>query len=230
LRKLNPETAMMVSDIKIGYPKRIQKAREDFEAGIRKDRATVFFAIFESDLPESEKVSRRLVSEAAALVGAGTETTAGVLGILTFYLLSKPEILAQLRAELKTVVDDPRSIPNWAALEQLPYLGAVIVEALRLSMGVSVRIPRNAPDEDLVYRGTWTPLNTQNPVDVEYIIPRGTDIGMSSSIMNLDERVFPNAEEFIPSRWLDENGKRRKDLDRYLFSFGKGSRQCLGMK
>jgi cytochrome P450 len=190
----------------------------------------LFRAIFESEMPAEEKDVSRLASEAAAFLGAGTETTAWVLGVLTYHLVSKPEIRSRLTNELETVVDDSKSLPSWATLEQLPYLSAVITEAIRLSMGVSIRLPRSAPEEDLVYRGTWAPLDSKREVEVAYVIPRGTDIGMSSNIMHRDERLFPNAEEFNPSRWLDEEGKRRRDLDKYILSFGKGSRQCIGMK
>jgi hypothetical protein len=53
---------------------------------------------------------------------------------------------------------------------------------------------------------------------------------MTSVIMHADENVFPNADEFIPDRWLKEDGTRRTDLERYLMSFSKGSRQCIGIK
>ena len=55
-------------------------------------------------------------------------------------------------------------------------------------------------------------------------------ISMSAVVMNHNESVFPDSHEFIPERWLDAQGQRRKDLDRCLMSFSKGSRQCLGIK
>ena len=55
-------------------------------------------------------------------------------------------------------------------------------------------------------------------------------ISMGAFVMNHVESVFPDSYEFIPERWLDAQGQRRKDLDRYLLSFSKGSRQCLGIK
>lgn len=191
---------------------------------------TLFRAIFESDLPPEEKEIRRLVSEAAALLGAGTETTATALATLTFYILSEPEILSRVTAELQTVVPNPHELPAWTTLEQLPYLSAVISEGIRLAMGVSFRLPRNAPEEDLVYHGRWTPPGSAQEVQLTYVIPRGFDIGMSANIMHRDERVFPGALAFKPERWLDEHGKRRKSLDKYIFSFGKGSRQCIAIK
>ncbi|KAJ0344066.1 hypothetical protein KNSL1_009713 [Colletotrichum chrysophilum] len=41
--------------------------------------------------------------------------------------------------------------------------------------------------------------------------------------------IFPEPQTFKPERWLEAE-RRGKRLDKYLVSFGKGSRQCLGMK
>lgn len=45
--------------------------------------------------------------------------------------------------------------------------------------------------------------------------------------MHRDEHFFPEPEKFDPTRWTDPDVC--KALDKYLFSFGKGSRQCVGM-
>ncbi|KAH6607012.1 cytochrome p450 [Trichoderma cornu-damae] len=144
--------------------------------------------------------------------------------VLTFYLLDKPQICAKVRTELETIVEDPTHLPPWEVLEKLPYLSGVILEGIRLSHGVSGRMPRIAPDEDMVYRGVW------NSTDVTYVIPRGWAIGTSSPLIHTHESIFPQPLEFIPERWLDENNHRRRDLEAYIMSFGKGSRVCLGMQ
>ncbi|KAF0327386.1 major facilitator superfamily transporter [Colletotrichum asianum] len=62
-----------------------------------------------------------------------------------------------------------------------------------------------------------------------YVIPRGYAIGMSAVIAHHDESVYPESHAFVPERWLDENGRHRKELDRALLAFSKGSRGCLGI-
>uniref|UniRef100_L7IX09 Trichodiene oxygenase n=1 Tax=Pyricularia oryzae (strain P131) TaxID=1143193 RepID=L7IX09_PYRO1 len=186
-------------------------------------RPTVFGSLLESDLPEEEKSGARLTDEAGAVVGAGTETTSWSLSVMTYHLLAKPEVLQRLQDELRQVVDDPKNLPPWSVLEALPYLGAVIQEGLRLSYGVSSRTARVATEEDLVYRGEFRgrPL--------EYVIPRGTAVGMSAAITHHDERVYPNSHEFIPERWLkDKDDPQRKEAERALLAFSKGSRGCPG--
>lgn len=42
----------------------------------------------------------------------------------------------------------------------------------------------------------------------------------------MDPSIFPEPTEFRPERWLDSNNR----LDKYLVAFGRGTRQCLGMK
>ncbi|KAL1647796.1 hypothetical protein SLS58_002597 [Diplodia intermedia] len=58
-------------------------------------------------------------------------------------------------------------------------------------------------------------------------LPYLTIVGMSSWLMHRNEDAFPDPMNFDPSRWLNPEDARR--LDRYMVSFGKGSRQCVGM-
>jgi hypothetical protein len=59
--------------------------------------------------------------------------------------------LAKLKAELKEAIPDPSAPLSIKAMEQLPYLSAMITEGLRLSMGTSNRQERVCPDEILVF-------------------------------------------------------------------------------
>jgi cytochrome P450 len=45
--------------------------------------------------------------------------------------------------------------------------------------------------------------------------------------MHRNESIFPAPERFDPGRWLDPLAVRGRD--KHLVSFGKGSRQCVGM-
>ncbi|KAH8757997.1 cytochrome P450, partial [Diaporthe sp. PMI_573] len=143
--------------------------------------------------------------------------------VIIFYLLSQPGILSRLTTELKGAFSEEREF-SWVELEKIPYLKGVIMEGLRLSYGVSGRTPRIAQYEDLVYRGSAKDTNK-----VDYIIPRGFAVGMSSAIMHHNEEVFPNSDVFLPERWSEQDQNRYTNLDRCLLSFSRGSRQCLGM-
>ncbi|CAH0019606.1 unnamed protein product [Clonostachys rhizophaga] len=108
---------------------------------------------------------------------------------------------------------------SWCELEQQSYLNAVIYEGLRLSYGMSSRLTLVPRNENLYYQNGG----------YQYVVPRGTAIGMSASIAHHDENVFPNSYEFVPERWIDDRGQKNKALEKYMTCFGRGTRQCLGM-
>jgi len=56
-----------------------------------------------------------------------------------------------------------------------------------------------------------------------------TPVSQTPYLALMNPYIFPNPEKFDPDRWITaaQNGRR---LDRYLVSFARGSRQCLGIK
>jgi cytochrome P450 len=92
-----------------------------------------------------------------------------------------------------------------------------VKEGLRMNMGVTSRLPRCAPDRDTQYNGI--------------VIPRGTPVSMSIPDVHDNAEIFLEPKTFKPERWLSDDGKQSSTkLDRWLCSFSKGTRQCLGMK
>jgi cytochrome P450 len=114
---------------------------------------------------------------------------------------------------------DPANL-KWTDLEQRPYVWAVIHESLRMMPGVSHRSARIAPEEELFYKS--------QDGKTEWVIPRGTPIGMTSMMNHFDEALFPEPNEFIPERWLLPDGQPNHKLQKFLIAFGKGTRSCLG--
>lgn len=220
---MGPDVEMLVTVMQDRIPAMISKTWEDHAAGINRERDALYLDILQSKvLSENEKTMPRMAGEGMAIMNAGTETTSWTLSVITFFLLSRPAILHRLTEELEAAVPDAKHL-SWQVLEKLPYLNGVIMEGLRLSYGVSARSPRIATEEDLVYRGA------DGETKFEYVIPRGWAIGMSSALVHHNEGVFPENDKFVPERWLDDNGNRKRDLEKYLISFSRGSRACLGM-
>lgn len=172
----------------------------------------MFRELLDSKLPPEEKTPGRLAAEAQVLVSAGSETTAKALTVATFKLLTNPDVLEKLKAELETAlqVPDHSSAISLEQVQQLPYLTGVIKESLRLAYGVVGRLQRIWPAEDMLFH--------------EWTIPAGTPVSMTSYDVHHDEAIFPKSHGFHPERWIDD-----PTLDRYLVSFGKGSRHCVGM-
>jgi cytochrome P450 len=118
---------------------------------VNHDKVNIFHRLLQSDLPESEKTPERLAQESVLLAGAGTHTTAWAMTVASFYLLSQPDTLKKLKAELESSLPNPFAPAALGTLEQLPYLTAVIKEGLRLSLGASSRLPRIMIDKPIKF-------------------------------------------------------------------------------
>ncbi|TRX88990.1 hypothetical protein FHL15_010112 [Xylaria flabelliformis] len=173
---------------------------------------SLFHHVANSDMPASEKSEERLTKEAQLLLGGGTVTSARVISCATFYILTLPDVAKRLSEELRQPMAQwPSHVPSWADLERLPFLQAVIKEALRVDFGVMTRLPRISPDVPLQYK--------------QYTIPAGVPVGMSSYFMHTDPEIFPKPFDFIPERWL---GSVNPLMNRNFVPFTRGSRTCLG--
>ncbi|GFF32239.1 trichodiene oxygenase [Aspergillus udagawae] len=182
----------------------------------RNDSArTIFHRLTDPSIPPEERSLARIQDEAFIILAAGTETTARTLTIATFYMANEPRIWKKLRDELQSsVLPTLSSTATWTELEKLPYLNAVINEALRLSYGAVIRLPRVAPTETLKYK--------------DYAIPPGTPVSMSTYFVHQDPSIFPDPQTFRPERWIEASDQPER-LTKYIVSFTRGSRICLGM-
>ena len=54
-------------------------------------------------------------------------------------------------------------------------------------------------------------------------------VGQSTYLVHTDPTLFPEPYRFNPGRWV-EAAQQGIPLNKYLVSFTKGSRQCLGIK
>ncbi|KHN95530.1 Cytochrome P450 [Metarhizium album ARSEF 1941] len=175
----------------------------------------VFTTLLNSDLPAAEKSYQRLSDEGKSLMGAGSETTSWTLTLLLWYVARDARILSRLREELRDMPggdggDGGGSLLKW--LEQRRYLSAVVNEALRFDHGAIGRLPRIAR-EPLRYR--------------DWVVPAGTPLSSTNYWVHMDESIFPDPHRFSPERWLDAE-RAGFPLQKYLVSFSKGSRQCVG--
>jgi len=163
---------------------------------------------------------QRVLALTVANMFAGSDTTAISLRSIFYHLLRNPDDLATLHGELEEQKrlgnfkgDD--GLVEWEAVRNLPFLTAVIKEALRLHPAVGLPLERIVPSRGITVCDTF--------------IPGGTIIGCSAWTIHQDSGVFgPSAESFRPRRWLDVSPQQRREMDNMLFSFGAGSRTCIG--
>ncbi|KPI46010.1 Trichodiene oxygenase [Cyphellophora attinorum] len=164
-------------------------------------------------LPASDQRPRTVFDMALVLFTAGFETTAYTFETAVYHTLANTNVHERLLAELSNACPNAQDMPTWLELEKLPYLSAVISESLRLSIGQMLRISRRNMKEDMTYK--------------QWVIPKGTIIGMSTRHIHYDKGIFPDPDRFDPERWL--KGEESKHLHKYLVSFSKGARRCMGM-
>ncbi|KAI0124105.1 cytochrome P450 [Xylariales sp. AK1849] len=175
---------------------------------------TIFEEYKTNKLPPEEKSPNRIFQVALMVMGAGAGTPSYVLDIATYYILADPAIRDRVKADLASVwpnADTPA--PEVAVLEGLPFLRGCIKEALRLALGPMARLQRLNPHEEMRFR--------------EWIIPKGTPIGMTHRFIHHNPDIYPDPFEFRPERWMQ--GDKSRELERYLVTFSRGSRQCLAI-
>ncbi|PYH95475.1 cytochrome P450 [Aspergillus ellipticus CBS 707.79] len=150
----------------------------------------------------------QIAAECKDHMAAGIDTTGDGLCFL-MWELSQPqnmEFQDCLYKELCSVTDD-------TSIDRLPYLDAIIKEALRCSPPIPMSFPRYVP------RGGRT-------IDGEFI-PEGTIVSCQPyTVHRLNEQIFPEPDRFNPNRWLEEEGLHERN--RLFFAFGTGGRGCTG--
>jgi cytochrome P450 len=155
-----------------------------------------------------------LHDETMTLMLAGHETTANLLTWAFFLLSEYPQEAALLREELRDALGDRPA--GYADLPQLHRLHAVVAETLRLF-----------PPAWVLEREALERLEIDG-----WPVPVGATLLTSQFAMHRDPRWWPDGDEFVPSRWLDADGRFSEDQPGVprgaWFPFGAGTRICIG--
>ena len=160
----------------------------------------------------------RVLSYATSNVNAGADTTAITLTAIFYYLLKNPTTLKKLESEILTAasaVAPSSPCISWTSAQNLPYLSAVIKEALRMHPAVGLPLERIVPPSGLTLHSTR--------------IPAGTIIGANPWVIHRNRTIFgPDADQWRPERWIDSDEATLKLMNRSSFAFGGGTRTCIG--
>jgi cytochrome P450 len=162
----------------------------------------------------------RVLALTVANMIAGSDTTAISLRAIFYNLIRNPDKLAKLHAELEEVNKkrDGRErddLFTWNELRELPYLSAVINESLRTHPAAGLPLERITPAGGVQIG--------------DFLFPGGTNIGCSAWVLHLDEQIWgPKPDCWIPERWTDASAAQKSEMKTSLFSFGAGSRTCIG--
>ncbi|KAJ6257452.1 Cytochrome P450 monooxygenase [Drechslerella dactyloides] len=158
----------------------------------------------------------RVIAYTTTNIVAGSDSTAITLRAIFYHLLRNPETMKTLLKELDAALqlgNISRRV-TWPESQTLPYLDAVVKEALRIHPAVGL------PLERIVTK----------PVVIEGCeIPIGTTVGVNAWVMHQDKTVFgDDADIWRPERWINASDEQKKLMNRGLFAFGGGTRLCIG--
>lgn len=165
----------------------------------------------------------RILSYMLVNLAAGADTTAVSLRSIFYLSLKHPSVYSRLEAEVLGASFSKVPTP-YSEARKLPYLEAVIRECLRYLPGNCFAQERYVPKGGLTLP------------DGSYV-PEGTAIGFNAYVLHRNKDVWgPNAEEFVPERWLQADGEdsnafeeRLQKMNNADLSFSAGSRKCIGM-
>ncbi|KAL8225503.1 hypothetical protein R6Q57_018060 [Mikania cordata] len=144
---------------------------------------------------------------------AGTDTTFTSLEWAISELLRHPRAMQELRQEALEIGHGRSSIPE-ENLDKMPYLKAVIKEALRLHTPIPLLVPRES---------------TQDVKLLGYDIPSGTQVLVNAYAIARDPSNWEEPEEFKPERFLN-NPIDYKGFHFELIPLGAGRRGCPGIQ
>jgi cytochrome P450 len=143
---------------------------------------------------------------------AGAETTSGVLAWWMLAMVTYPEVQKRAQAELDAVVGRSRT-PTFADLPHLPYIRAMVKEALRWQPVGPVGLPHLSTEDDW-YEGMF--------------IPKGTIVMANVWHLNRDPELYgADSEHFNPARFFDTPCPPETREEGHV-TYGFGRRVCVG--
>ncbi|KAF9463856.1 benzoate para-hydroxylase [Collybia nuda] len=148
-----------------------------------------------------------LTAETVTLLIAGSDTTSNSLTAIIHLIITHPRIYTKLVTILEESIGD--NVPEYNQVKDIQYLDATIDEGLRHYATTAIGLHRSVPEQGTICCGKY--------------FPPGTEMSVPAWTIQHDQSIWGDPETFRPERWLES-----KELHRYLLTFGKGPRACLG--
>ncbi|KAG2051336.1 cytochrome P450 [Suillus hirtellus] len=146
---------------------------------------------------------------AAALYAGGSDTTVSTINAFFLAMTLFPDVQKKAQAEIDAVIG-PDRLPSFADQDTLPYIGALVKEALRWHSVIPTGFAHCVSKDD-IHDG--------------YYIPKGSMIMTNIWFMLNDPKRYTNPSQFNPERFL---GKEPETGPRTI-CFGFGRRICPGI-
>ncbi|KAK7962051.1 uncharacterized protein PG986_002876 [Apiospora aurea] len=149
---------------------------------------------------------------------AGSDTTAISLSSILWHLTTTPEAMTKLRTEVELQPRTQGRTTFKTANASMPYLQAVIKEALRLHPAPGLPLWRVVPEGGATISNQY--------------FEAGSVVGINLWVAHYDRSVYgDDADMFRPERWIEAekgNPNHLQQMEANYMPFGLGSRTCIG--
>lgn len=145
-----------------------------------------------------------------SMMFAGHHTTSGTAAWTLIELLRHPRELDAVRDELDGLAESGAEV-SYQALREIPRLESAIKEALRLHPPLILLLRVAKEDFDCL----------------GFAIRAGQLVGASPAVSNRIPEDFPDADSFVPERYLEPRAEDRANPWTWI-PFGAGRHRCVG--
>jgi len=154
-----------------------------------------------------------VIANGLMLFFVGNDTSSGALALALHYMARYPDVQEKLYLEIQDAIDNNNgeSDLDYHTLNNLPYLGKVIRETIRL-WGI------NFFDRTCV-KDYFIP-------ELNYTIPKGMHVTIAGGKIMRDAGNYENPLEFDPENHFTTNSPSPSNF----LGFGQGPRNCIGMR
>ncbi|ESK94372.1 cytochrome p450 [Moniliophthora roreri MCA 2997] len=184
-----------------------------------------------SSTPEKALDSEEALAQMSTIILAGNDTSSTMLTWLLYELSRHPEDQKRLLQEIKDTRRKTGNIEYLTAndYEQMPFLNAVIKEAMRLHP-IAHTLIRQADVDDIIPL-QYPVVSVYGEMLSEIPVVKEQRIMVSISAYNRLKEVWgEDADEWNPSRFLTSKRQTTLGVFGNMMTFGAGVRGCIGWR
>ncbi|PWY84768.1 cytochrome P450 oxidoreductase OrdA-like protein [Aspergillus heteromorphus CBS 117.55] len=165
----------------------------------------------DNPVPSGSEDENTVKWSVGSLYAGGADTTVSTMSSFFLAMALFPEVQRRAKQEIDSVVGSDR-LPQFQDRDNLPYINAVVKEALRWHSVVPMGVAHSSTQDD-TFEG--------------YFIPKGSSILSNIWAYTHDPSIYPDPTAFKPERFLASDG-HPPERDPHLLVFGFGRRVCPG--